>query len=242
MVGAMEKGIAAAEISRPPKGSYDGVDLRILPKYISFRAALLQSKLTYQYINLGLAAVLLVVFLTSRVEVNSLYTKLREKEYILAPGVQVTTPAAVNEVTIDYVEGAARDYLGMLGNFTAGSINDQYRSISELMSPQLRVRFLAESADFVNKVKVDNISELLTVTQMQSEGDDKGSGQFRITAMARRDTYVNNEYLGHLDEIIQMRLQLLAPKPGMKWFLQIIELKRSTATAFRSEKSYPAGH
>ena len=33
MIGAAEKGIEAARLTAPPQGAYEGVDLRVLPKY-----------------------------------------------------------------------------------------------------------------------------------------------------------------------------------------------------------------
>lgn len=236
MIGSIEKGIAAAQIASPPQGTYEGVDLKILPKYICFRAALLQSKLTQQYIILFLSVLLIAYFIISRVEVYSLNGKLREKEYILAPGVQDFTPASAQSVPDSYVNSAVMEYLGEIGNITAGNIDDQYKLVSESMSPQLKVRFLSESSDFKAKVKAENISELLTVTEKEIRST--GEGYYQVTALARRDTYVNNEYIGHSEEAIEMVLQLVAPKSGKRWFLQINNLSRQSAETFRTKKNF----
>ena len=52
MVGAMEKGVEAAQVCSPPTGSYDGVNLKVLPKYLCFKAALLKEKVLLQNIVL----------------------------------------------------------------------------------------------------------------------------------------------------------------------------------------------
>ena len=70
------------------------------------------------------------------------------------------------------------------------------------MSPQLKVKFLAEAAGFKEKVKAEGISELFTITQKEIR--TTGDGYYKVTALARRDTYVNNEYLGHADEAIEI--------------------------------------
>ena len=44
MIGSMEKGIEAAQLTAPPVGTFEGVDLSIMPKYICFKAALLKEK------------------------------------------------------------------------------------------------------------------------------------------------------------------------------------------------------
>lgn len=236
MIGAMEKGIAAAQVTAPPIGVFEGVDLSILPKYICFRAALLRSKLTQQYIILGLAAVLVAQFAISRAEVYSLYGKLRAKEYILAPGVQDFTPASAQSVPDTYVTEAVSEYLSQLGNICAGNIEEQYKLVSESMSPQLKVKFLTEASDFKSKVKAENISELLTLTDKEIKAT--GDGYYHVTVLARRDTYVNNEYIGHADEAIEMVLQLVAPRSGRRWFLQINSLTRQNAETFRVKNKF----
>jgi hypothetical protein len=236
MIGAMEKGVQAAQIATPPQGVYEGVDLKILPKYICFRAALLQGKLTQQYIILILLGAFVIHYVATRAEVHTLNEKLRTKEYILAPGVQDFTPASAQSVPDSYVADAVTEYLGQLGNVTAGNIDEQYKLVSESMSPQLKVKFLAEASDFKAKVKAENISELLTVTdkEIRSTGD----GYYKVTTLARRDTYVNNDYIGHTDEAIEMILQLVPPKSGRRWFLQINSLTRQKAETFNIKKNF----
>jgi len=236
MVGAIEKGIEAAKVSKPVLGVYEGVDLRVLPKYISFRAALLHNRLTLQYVILIVTGVLCVQFLGSRFEIHSLNKKLREKEYILAPGVMDFTAAAPQSVSDSYVEQAVTDFLSLLGNVTPTNVDDQYTALSEFMSPQLKIKFTAESVDVKNRLKSENIAELLSITQKEIRSN--GQGYYKITAIGRRDTYVSNEYLGHADEVIEMVLQLVPPKSGKRWYLQINALSRSSANAFRAKEKF----
>lgn len=236
MIGAIEKGMEAAQVVTPPKGSYEGVDLSILPKYISFRAALLRTQLTQQYVILILAVLLIAHFVATRIEIFSLYGKLRAKEYILAPGVQDFTPASAQSVPDSYVADAVMEYLGQLGNVTSGSIDEQYKLLSNSMSAQLQVKFLSEATDFKTKVKAENISELLTVTEKEIKST--GDGYYQVTALAKRDTYVNNEYIGHAEEAIEMVLQLVPPKSGRRWFLQINSLTRQNAETFKVKRRF----
>lgn len=236
MIGAMEKGMQAAQVVAPPKGSFEGVDLKVLPKYISFRAAMLRNQLTHQYIILILSVLFVVYYISSRIEIYSLYGKLRTKEYILAPGVMDFTPASAQTVPDSYVADAVTEYIGQLGNVTAGSIDEQYKLLADSMSPQLQAKFLSEAAEFKSKVKSENISELLTITEKEIKGT--GDGYYKVTVLAKRETYVNNEYIGHVDEVIEMVLQLVPPKSGRRWFLQINTLTRQNAETFKSKRSY----
>ena len=236
MIGAMEKGIAAAQVAVPPRGVYGDVDLRIVPKYLSFRASLLKNQLTQQYTILILLGLLVVHFIATRIEIYSLYGKLRSKEYILAPGVQDFTPASAQSVPDSYVADAVSEYLGQLGNVTAGSIEERYTLLGNSMSPQLQIKFQSEAADFKAKVKAENISELFTVTQKEIRAT--GDGYYQVTALGKRETYVNNEYIGSVDEAIEMVLQLVPPKSGKRWFLQINSLTRQNAQTFNAKRKY----
>jgi len=231
MIGPLEKGMEAARLAAPPEGVYEGVDLSVLPKYISFRAALLHDKLTHQYLILILAVLLVVQTGLSKYESYSLNERLRQKEYILAPGVQDFTPASPQTVSDEYIGNAVTDFIGKLGNVSPGSIDSQYEMLANLMSPQLKIKFSAEAERFKADVKSANIAELLTVNQR--EITPSGDGFYHVVALARRDRYINNEYTGHTDEVIEMVLQLVAVKRDRPWFVQINSLVRTSEDTFR---------
>lgn len=234
MVGPIEKGIAAAKLQIPPAGVLEGVDLRILPKYICFKAALLHNKLTLQYIILVISSAFAIHFVASLFEVRSLYKQLREKEYILAPGVQDFTPASPQMVPDSYVSRAVTEFINQLGNVTAGNVDEQFQTLGESMSPQLKVKFLSEGAEWRQKVKSENIAEQLTVTEKEIRSN--GQGGYEVTALARRDTYVANEYIGNASEVIEMTLELVPPKQDRRWYLQINTLSRQSEDTFKVKK------
>ena len=110
MLTAMDKGIEAAQVATPPVGVYQGVDLRILPKFVAFKAAMLKERMTLQYILAIHLAMLAANFAFSRIEIHSLEKRLREKEYILAPGVVDFTTVAPQSVSDSYVVNAAMSF------------------------------------------------------------------------------------------------------------------------------------
>jgi|JI10StandDraft_1071094.scaffolds.fasta_scaffold26245_1 hypothetical protein len=239
MVGAMEKGIEAARLTAPPQGVYEGVDLRVLPKYICFKAALLREKLTLQYGIVLLVTLLSAHFILTRFEISGLYTKLREKEYILAPGVQDFIPAAPQTVPERHVIAAAMDYLGQFGNINAVNIDEQYERLSESMTAQLRAQFLAEAETWKVKVKTDNLSEVMTVLDKMIESDEKGN--FRCIANVRTDSFVNNEHIGYRDEVVEMAMLLVPPQDGKRWYLQISSLSRTSRNSFQVKDKLSKG-
>src|SRR5690606_36299424 len=104
-----------------------------------------------QYVVLNVLAAFAGYFVLSRHEISALYTKLRDKEYILAPGVQDFIPAAPQTVPDRHVVAAAMDYLGQLGNIIPTNIDEQYERLAESMTPQLRAQFLSEALDWKAK-------------------------------------------------------------------------------------------
>ena len=234
MVGSMEKGMKAAQVHCPPSGSYGGVDLKVLPKYLCFKAALMKEKILLQNIVLLIIALFGVYFIVTRYEISNLYSKLREKEYILAPGVVDFTPASPQAVTDSYVESAVMSFLRTLGNINPVNIDEQYTELSGYMSHDLKVRFDMETREWTEMVKLENISEVLKVTDKEIISDEKGS--YKVVAVTTRQRYADSEYLGKTDEVIEMILNLIPPRQGKKWFLQITSLTRTESTSFRAKE------
>lgn len=239
MIGAMEKGIEAARLSTPPEGSYEGVNLKVLPKYICFRAAMLREKVALQYVVLVLASFLLAHLVASKSEISGLQTKLREKEYILAPGVQDFIPAAPNTVPEKHVEAAALDYLLQFGNVNAVNIDEQYERLASSMSLSLRAQFLAEVQTWKQKVKAENITETMKVLKRELFADDKGT--FKCKAFVRTESYVNSEYIGYRDEVIHLTMTLVPPEDGKKWYLALSSLSRTSDASSKVEEQLTKG-
>ncbi len=232
MLTAMDKGIEAAQVASPPVGVYKGVDLRILPKYVAFKSAMIKQRLTLQYVLAIHLAAFALHFTLSRFEIHGLETKLREKEYILAPGVMDFTTASPQSVSDTYVVNAALSFLGMLGNVNAANIDEQYKRLSTFMSPELQIQFEEEAREWREAVKSENISEILKITDREVVAT--GEGFYKVTAMAQRERYSNSESLGHVDEVIEMLMRLVPPVKGKEWYLEITNLKRGRADGFKS--------
>ena len=239
IIGPMEKGMAAARLQAPPAHVVDGVDLRVLPKFICYKAALLRERLSLQFALAIVVGAFLVLFISSRFEVSGLYSKLRSKEYILAPGVQDFTPVSPQMVPDSHVFNAAMDFLQMFGTFSAPNIAEQYNRLSENMSPELRVQFDLEAQSWKAKVKDENISQILTV--MEKEVRSANNGFYQVTAIGRKDTYASSEHLGSSDVVIEMVLRLIPPQAGKRWFLEITKLTSQDANTFKTKTSIGGG-
>ena len=239
VIGPMEKGFAAARLQTPPAHIVDGVDLRVLPKYICYRAALMREKLSLQYALALVSVGFVALFLTSRIEVSHLNTKLREKEFILAPGVLDFTPVAPQSVPESHIQNAAMDFLQTFGTFAPANIAEQYARLADSMNPELRVQFEMESSSWVARVKTEAIAQILSITQKEIRTNQ--DGYYQVTAVGRKDTYANNEHLGSTDIVIEMVLRLVPPKAGKRWYLEIVKLTSQDANAFRVKSGLTQG-
>ena len=238
VLGPMEKGFEAARLQAPPAHVVDGIDLRVLPKFICYKAALVREKVALQF-WLGLAvAAFAIVFIGSRWEVSRLISKLREKEYILAPGVQDFITVAPQSVPESHVHNAAMEFLQSFGNINPTNIDEQYRRLSENMSPDLRVQFEAEAASWRAKVKDDSVSQILSISEKEIRST--GDGYYQVTAIGKKDSFVNNAHIGATAVVIEMVLKLIPPKPGKRWYLEIVKLVSQDANAFRVKSGLAA--
>ena len=235
MIGAMEKGIEAAKITSPPQGTYEHINLKDMTKYVSYKAAKLRETLTLKYILAILVCLFGVEFVSSRIEVSGLHKLLREKEYILAPGVSDFTPASPHRVSDSYVDGATTFFLGLLGNVTPNNIVSRYDKLSEFMDAKLKARFDVETSEWINTVKTEEVTEVFDYQPSNVEVIADENGFYKATAVGRRERWAGGEYLGFTDEVIEMVLQLVPPMQGKQWFLQINELKRAEVQSFRGQ-------
>jgi len=186
VIGPMEKGFAAAKLETPPAGVIDGVDLRVLPKFVCYKAALLRERLSLQYVLALVVGVFLAYFVVSRVEVAGLSSKLREKEYILAPGVQDFIAVSPQSVPASHIQNAAMEFLQTFGNLNAVNIDEQYARLAESMSQDLRVQFDLEAGPWRAKVKEDGIAQILSVTDKEIRATNDG---YKKEAAARGVPY-----------------------------------------------------
>ncbi len=233
LVGSIEKGFERAKLSRVSISS--NLDLSSVPNYVTYRAALIREKMFLHHACLGLGLVLLVVFVSSRVEVSNLSEKLRNKEYILAPGVSDFIPVAPQSVPDAYIQHAVSDFVATLGSTNPTNIEERYRQLSSMMSPALQVQFNAEAEEWITKVKSENISEMLTVLSKRIEADNHGS--YRAVVNARTDAFIGSEAIGYRNEVIEMKLRLIPPDAGKRWYLEITSLTRHSADAAGAARS-----
>ncbi|MFK7823634.1 MAG: TraE/TraK family type IV conjugative transfer system protein [Oligoflexales bacterium] len=234
MIGPREKGIKQTECL-PPKKAGEDAKYRGLPKYISYRAALLREKLVLSYMIGVLSILFISYFSISRIEISQLYNDLRSKEYILAPGVQSFTAATPKNVPDSYIEDAANDFLSSLGNVNASTIEDQYQGLVRFMSRELRVKFEADSREWIQQTRSEDLAQIFKIKKKEISTD--GSGSFHILAYATAQFYSSGKSLGNEDQVVEMTLKLVPPNQSKRWYLEITKLSWTKLDDFRKRKN-----
>lgn len=232
-VGPLEKKTPPLLLQRPPDGhgAMSWEELKVLPRSICYKAALLREKLSLQFALVLATVSFLTVFITSRFEIWQLHQKLRVKEYILAPGVQDFTPVTPQSVPDSHIQNTAMEFLQTFGNLNPVNVDEQFSRLAESMTPELRIQFDVETGPWRDQIKNDGISQMMTIQERQIRSNHEGS--YEVTAIVKKDLFANREHIGSSDDVIEMVLKLVPPQAGKRWFLQIQSLETHAANAFR---------
>lgn len=230
MIGPIEKGLEAARIQTPKVGTYEGHDLRVLPEFISYKAALIKEKLIWRNISFLMGLMFLLVAIFSGGTISSLNERLRLKEYISLPDFVAVSPQSISD---EEIKGFVEDFIDKLGNYNALNVEKNYLRLSTSMSNKLRMKFELESSDLINWIKEENVTETLQCRKTEIVEVD---GVYKVVASCSKETYVNREFLGVKGQIIEMEVKLLPPKKGKKP-LQVFDLQRITPEGFKAKNS-----
>ena len=225
MLTAIDKGMKAAEVGQPPAGVYGDVDLRVLPRFISFKAASLRQKANLQYIIIVIAFGWISTFIIQNNRIDYWQSKYREKEFILVPSKIIGhTPSVPQSVPQSYVQSAIKSFIQMAGTTTPMGIRDQLRRLGSYMEPRLGSKFLAEMDEWIELCEKKGIYEQVEDTKIEFLYNQ--SGVFKVKAIIRRDRRENAEFLGTAMEEVLMTLIVQQPKPDQEWTFQISEFSR----------------
>jgi hypothetical protein len=169
-----------------------------------------------------------ILFTVDRYQINKLSKFYREKEYIVLPDYIPVSPHTISD---SYVKEATETFIALLGNINSKSIDRQYEKLVENMDLSLKRRFEEETFEWKEYVKSENITEILKCGKKEIYSND--SGKYDITALCKKETYINHEYIGAVDEVIEMSLKAIAPNKVKRWVLNISDIKRTSKKTFK---------
>lgn len=225
MLTAIDKGVKAAELTKPPAGVYGDVDLRVLPQFVSFKASSLRQKLNLQYIIAIVVFSWVASFLIQNNRIDYWQTKYREKEFILVPSKIVGhTPAVPQTVPKEYVEDALNYFVQLQGTTTPSGIRNQLESFASYMRPKLSSKYLAEVDEWIDLSEKKGLYEQVEITKKTFNYNK--SGVFKAEILLRRDRRENADFLGTAMEKVKITMNVQQPKEGQAWAFQITEFSK----------------
>lgn len=233
MIGPKNKSFKKKQTD-PPEESI-ATSFKSLPKYISYRAALLREKVVLSYVITVICFCFGFYFITTRMEISGLHKQLRLKEYILAPGVRDFTVATPQSVPDSYISDAAHDFLSTLGNINATIIDERYESLTKFMSAELKIQFMADVKEWMQQIKTEDLAQIFHIKSVKIASNDQG--YYAVTAFARADFYSSGQSLGHEEQVVEMILHLVPPERSKRWYLEITKLTWSKLDSFNTRKS-----
>ncbi len=236
IISPLRKGVVKTNIKT--KGNEDllKVDLSKLPKYISYKTCLIREKLLWQNVSLVLFVLSCTIFMIDYNQINDLQKRLREKEYIVLPDYIPVSPHTISDQYISY---AVDEFISQLGNVHFSTISKQYSKLSENMDLPLRRRFEEEVYEWIKYVEKEKITEVVTCDD--KEIYTKNDGIYRVTAICKKETYVNHDFIGEVEEVIELKIGAIPPKKKNRWVVQIKELTRGKKKTFNSRKKIELG-
>ena len=135
MIGIKQKGIAGVKVMTP---NLKDIDFEKLPRYISYKAALLKQKIALEYFLIAVVVILGSAYISERSNNASLVAKLREKEYIVLPDFITVSPQSVSEEVInlaisDFISHLGKDFLYILTSYLLKKVSFliQFKSIQK---------------------------------------------------------------------------------------------------------------
>ena len=223
MISPRDKGIKGSVPKRVR--NYNGIDLSTLPKILSFKAAVAHNEIVLKHTLVAVLILWGIQFSVDQYNDLEMAREYRKKEFLLAPS-EITgiTPVKPSLVPATYVDDISSIYLSLLGNINTLNIEENYAKLVKHMSDSLRMKFQAETSEWIETVKSENISEVLKVTRKKYF--DSPSGVYRVSAITEREQYTGHNYSGVKKEKIELILKIVAPTSKRRWFLQIQSLSR----------------
>ena len=195
-----------------------------LPRPIVWRAAFLRSERTYRFVILILLTIIVVQEVLSRQESVRLMEMIREKEYIIVPGVLGVTTALPNNITDKELKNSLISLLELITNIDYQNIIDKHQRLLKYLSPALKISFRGQSRKMVKKFKKHSIAEIMHLDNFKITSQKKY--YYKVKAQIKIDVNFNDTKAGSREEIILMDVQIVRPSPGEFNFIQLTKLKR----------------
>ncbi|MBI2601894.1 MAG: hypothetical protein HYW48_02460 [Deltaproteobacteria bacterium] len=182
-------------------------------------------------IVVSIAALILII--TDRVSLNELQTKLREKEYILAPGVMDFAKVNPGVISHDYVREFVESLSLSLGCFGASDIETRHRGLEKYMADDFRIRFRETTKKDLTLFTSNDVAELFSVKSTEIIEKDSG---FEAVVKGTQTRFVSGLKVFEGPHVFIFSLKAVAPSSASPWALEIKDITRLSEEDFQNLK------
>jgi hypothetical protein len=173
------------------------------------------------------------VMIWDRYLIKSLEIKLREKEYILAPGVVDFARVKAQLIPKVYVEEFAKTLAKTLGSFSARDIESQYRDLEKYLAVDFRIKFREETKKTLKEISTNDVSELFSPNGIEViEKNDV----FIATVKGTLIRFVSGLKVFEGAHVMEFSLKGVSPHESSPWALIVTEMKRLPEEFYKKQQ------
>lgn len=181
--------------------------------------ALFEQRLLLVIISL----VSLVIIITDRVSIHNLETKLRDKEYILAPGLTDFAKVIPGIISKDYVKEFAESIAVSLGSFSANEVEKHYKELEKYLSSDFRIKFREKTKKDLSLLASNDLAEMFSVKSTEVKETKLG---FQASVIGTQTRYVSGLKVYEGSHAIVFELKGVVPSSNTPWALVIQDISR----------------
>jgi hypothetical protein len=182
---------------------------------------------------LSLAVSALVLVVSDRITIHDLESKLREKEYILAPGLTDFAKVTPGIISKDYVKEFAESIAVSLGSFSASEVERRYKDLEKYLAGDFRIKFREKTKKDLSLFATNDIAETFSVKTTEILESKIG---FEANVFGTQTRYVSGLKVFESAHVITFSLKAVAPSANSPWALEIQDISRLSEDEFRKQQ------
>lgn len=202
-----------------------------LPPLLSHVAIYRDRQRVALWLMAGLTIFFIAIFSAQEWRISKLTQALSDRDYLIVPGapefMRIRPGFIADESVYLFAEYAAN----LLSTFSYNTVEGQYRTLSEFMTPELKTKFLMsteKALKMYRDLRVDQVFDLEPVKKYELKKDERGP-KYIVRARGQTRKYVE----GNLRETVPSESVIFTfrprkVKPNTPWFFEIENFERLT--------------
>lgn len=200
-----------------------------LKRWTDLHIALFEQRILLTMLAVGM----LILVITDRITIHDLEAKLREKEYILAPGVTNFAKVTPGIISKDYVTEFAESIAVSLGSFSANEVEKRYKDLEKYLTGDFRIKFREKTKKDLSLFASNDLAEMFSVKSTEITENKSGFG---ASVFGTQTRYVSGLKVFEGPHVITFSLKAAAPGANSPWALEIQDISRLSEDEYRKQQ------